>query len=102
MCGDGFSKGGKYTELGKWLCGGSSGVLGTRLKATLQSVLGGSVRLYLAGKLSCVVMFLFFHVFPPTEESLFVFVFLFWLLVKQTSVVFRAGVKEARACGRET
>lgn len=73
------------TQFGKQPCEGSLGVLETRLRATLESVHGGSRRLYLTGKLSSVVMFLFFHAFFLPQKGLCLFLFLlFCLLVKQT------------------
>lgn len=75
----------EYTGLGKYLCEGSLGVLGSRLKATLESVFGGSGGLCLVGKLSSGVMFLFFSCVFPSRKGLCLFLFfLFCLLIKQT------------------
>lgn len=88
MRGAGTSLGGRPQSLG------SSCVEEAGLKAALESVCGGSIKLYLVGKLGSAAMSLFFHVFPPTEGSLFVFV-LFVLSARQADrVVFRPGFRE--------
>lgn len=73
-------------------------MLEVRLKATLESVHGGSGRLCLVGKLSSVVMFLFFSCFS-SHRRVFVFI-LFVLSACQADMAFRPGFKEACACGR--
>lgn len=82
-------RGKRYRAAGRWPRARSLAVLATRLRATLQSVHRGSVRLYLVGKLSSIVMFLFFL---PRKGLFVLFVLSTW------SIVFRLGFQ---CCVRE-
>lgn len=61
-------------------------MLEVRLKVTLESVHGGSDRLCLVGKLSSVVMFLFFHVFFLPQKGLCFYSFCFVCLSSRHGV----------------
>lgn len=86
------------TQFGKELCEVSLEVLRTRLKATLESVHGGSCRLFGREVELCGDVFIFFMCFSSHGRIFVCFCSFCFVCL---DLMFRPGLKEAWACGRE-